>query len=85
MAERRRSSVEELSETLDTTMERLEALEIAVDNSPEYAELAPYLRIAIASLRTAVGLYGVPLNTTLNAKKGISELKDMREPSRVGN
>ena len=57
---RERSSIEELGRKLDLTMERLESLEALVDSSPEYAELVPYLRIAIASLRTAVGLHGEP-------------------------
>ena len=62
MAREGSSSIEGLSEKLDLTMERLESLEALIDSSPEYTELAPYLRIAIASLRTAVGLYGSPLN-----------------------
>jgi len=56
------SSIEELNDKLDLTMESLESLEGLIDSSPEYTELAPYLRIAIASLRTAVRLYGKPLN-----------------------
>jgi len=75
MSKERSSSVEDLSEKLDTTTERLETLETLVDNSPEYAELAPYLRMALASLRTAVGLYGGPLKITLGAKKLKSELR----------
>jgi hypothetical protein len=67
MAQKGGSNVEKLNERLDSAMERLETLEALVDNSPEYAELAPYLRIAIASLRTAVGLYGVPLKLAANA------------------
>jgi hypothetical protein len=56
------SSIEELNDKLDLTIEMLESLEGLADGSPEYTELAPYLRIAIASLRTAVRLYGNPLN-----------------------
>jgi len=56
------SSIEELNDKLDLAMESLESLEGLIDSSPEYLELAPYLRIAIASLRTAVRLYGNPLN-----------------------
>jgi len=69
MAHEGSSNIEELSKKLDLTMERLEDLEALVDNSPECAELAPYLRIAIASLRTAVGLYGEPLKITADARK----------------
>jgi len=58
-------------------MERLETLGALVDSDPEYAELAPYLRIAVASIRTAVGLYGVPLKMAVNA----SEPKGDSEPS----
>ena len=75
MAREGSSRIEELSEKLDSTMERLETLEDLVDSSPEHAELAPYLRIAIASLRTAVGLYGGPLKISIGAKKLKSELK----------
>ena len=52
----------ELDDKLDLTMKSLESLEGLMDSSPEHTELAPYLRIAIASLRTAVRLYGNPLN-----------------------
>ena len=62
------SSIEELSKKLDLTMERLESLEALIDSSPEYGELAPYLRIALASLRTAVGLYGGPLKLAIDAR-----------------
>jgi hypothetical protein len=68
MVHERSSSVEELSEKLDLTMERLESLEALIDSSREYTELAPYLRIAIASLRTAVGLYGRPLKLAIGAR-----------------
>jgi len=50
-----------LNKSLDSTFERLEALESLVDKNPEYAELAPYLRIAMASLSTAMGLHGAPI------------------------
>lgn len=79
------SRVEELSEKLDSTMERLETLETLVDNSPEYAEIAPYLRMALASLRTAVGLYGGPLKMTIDAKKLKPELEaEQKEPGAEG-
>ncbi len=79
MAREGSSRVEELNEKLDSTMEKLETLGALVDGSPEYAELAPYLRIAIASLRTAIGLYGAPLKITIGAQKLKSELKSDRE------
>lgn len=60
------SSIEELNDKLDLAMESLESLKGLTDSSPEYTELARYLRIAIASLRTAVRLYGNPfLNLSL--------------------
>lgn len=62
------SRIEELSRKFDSTMERLESLSDLIDSSPEYAELAPYLRIAIASLRTAVGMYGEPLKIAASAR-----------------
>lgn len=64
-----------MSKSLDSTIERLETLEGLVDKSPEYAELAPYPRIAVASLRTAVGLYGVPIKIAANVKGLTSEEK----------
>mgnify|MGYP006268124277 CR=1 FL=1 len=70
------SSVEKMSKNLDSTMERLETLEAFVDKNPEYAELAPYLRIAIASLRTAGGLYGGPLKFAVDAKSLALEKKE---------
>ena len=69
MAQEGSSRIEELSRKLDTAMERLETLEDFIDSSPEYAELAPYLRIALASLRTAMRVYGEPLKLTMGAKK----------------
>jgi hypothetical protein len=75
VAQKESSSVEKLSERLDSTMERLETLEDLVDNNPQFADLAPYLRIALASLRTAVGLYGGPLKIAVNASKLTSEPK----------
>ncbi|MFB0502688.1 MAG: hypothetical protein ACETWE_02550 [Candidatus Bathyarchaeia archaeon] len=62
------SRIAELSKKFDSTMERLESLSVLVDSSPEYAEFAPYLRIAIASLHTAVGMYGEPLKIAASAR-----------------
>lgn len=47
-------SIEELSENINTTIKRLKTLEELVENSPGSSELSSYLRIAIASLRTAI-------------------------------
>ena len=67
------SSAEKLNESLDSTIKRLETLEGLVNENPEYAEYAPYLRIAMASLRTAKGLYGVPIKIAADAKELASE------------
>jgi len=71
----RDSGVGKLNRSLDSTIERLEALESLVDKNPEYAELAPYLRIALASLRTAIGLYGAPLKIAADVKGLASDEK----------
>jgi hypothetical protein len=60
--------IQELSEKLDLTIEKLGTLEAFINKNPEYAELAPYLRIAMASLRTAINLYGDPLKLIIAAK-----------------
>jgi len=73
MEQKNTSSVGKMVEKLDSTTERLRDLESFVDENPEYSELAPYLRIALASLRTAVGIYGEPLEITLSAEKLTSE------------
>ena len=62
------SKIQELSEKLDLTIEKLGTLEAFINNNPEYAELTPYLRIATASLRTAINLYGDPLKLIIAAK-----------------
>ena len=54
MAQNNRSNIEEISENIDTTVQNLKTLEDLAENSPGSGELASYLRIAIASLRTAV-------------------------------
>lgn len=76
MPRKRRLVVEKVVERLDSTMKRLEDLELLVDSDPEYSELSPLPAYSIGVASHRDNRSRRPLKITSDIRELATETKD---------
>lgn len=74
--EHKPSTAEEMNEKLDSIIKRLDTLESAILEEPEYAELAAFLRL----MKAGIGLYADPLKIVADSQPKKRALKRRSQP-----